>query len=83
MMPSCAVCTIALPVSKQRRSLDPASVSNKTVVEHLAAANSPELELVIGSVCKAWFTKLEKAATYLATANNLTNKLQEKFAFGL
>ena len=74
---------IALPVSKQRHSLDPAFVPNKTVVEHLAAANSSELELANGSVCKAWFTILEKAATYLATASNLTNKLREKFAFGL
>ena len=74
----CRLCTIALPVSKQRRSLDPASASNKTVVEYLAAANSPELELANGSLCKAWFTKLEKAAT-----ENVTNKLREKFAFGL
>ena len=83
MMPSCAVCTIALPVSKQRRSLDPASFSNKTVVDYLATVYSPELELANGSVCKAWFTKLEKASTYLATAENITNKLREKFAFGL
>ena len=73
---------IALPVSKQRHSLDPASASNKTVVEYLATI-SPELELANGSVCKACFTKLKKAATYLATAENITNELQEKFAFGL
>ena len=37
MKPSCVVCTIALPVSKQRRSINPAvSASNKTVVEYLA-----------------------------------------------
>ena len=37
MKPSCAVCTIALPVSKQRCSINPAvSASNKTVVEYLA-----------------------------------------------
>ena len=84
MIPSCAVCTIALPVSKQRRSLNPVeSASNKTVVEYLANAYSPELELANGSVCKTWFMKLEKAATYLATAENITNKLREKFAFGL
>ena len=64
-------------------SLDPASASNKTVVEDLAAANSPELEFANGSVCKAWFTKLEKAATYLTTAENITNKLREKLVFGL
>ena len=80
MIPSCAVCTIALPVSKQRRSLNPAaSASNKTVVEYLATV-SPELELANGSVCKACFSKLEKAATYLATAENITNELREKFA---
>ena len=82
MIPSCAVCTIALPVSKQRRSLNPASASNKMVVEYLATF-CPELELANGSECKAWFTKLEKAATYLATAENITNELREKFAFGL
>ena len=75
MMPSCAVCTIALPVSERRHSLDPASASNKTVVEYLAAANSLEL---------AQYARHDlKAATYLATAENITNKLQEKFAFGL
>ena len=76
---------IALPVYKQCCSLDPASASNKTVVEYLAAANTnnPELELANGSVCKTCFTKLKKTATYLATADNITNKLQEKFAFGL
>ena len=53
---------------RQRRSLDPASASNlnKTVVENLATI-SPELELANGSLCKACFTKLKKAATYLAT----------------
>ena len=50
--------------------------SNKTVVEYLATV-SQELELANGSLCKACFTKLEKATTYLATA------LREKFAFGL
>ena len=79
----CRLCTIDLPVSKQRRSFDPASASNKTVVEYLAATNSPELELANGSLCKAWFTKLEKAATYLATGEKITNKLREMFAFGL
>ena len=29
------------------------------------------------------FTKLKKAVTYLATAENITNELREKFAFGL
>ena len=82
-LPSCAICMIVLPVSKQRRSLDPASTSNKMVVEYLASANSLELELVNGSLWKAWFTKLEKPATYLATAENITNELREKFAFGL
>ena len=75
MIPSCAVCTIALPVTVQQcRSLNPASASNKTVVEYLATA-SPELELPNGSLCKACFTKLKKAATYLATAENITNEL--------
>ena len=67
---------------QQRRSLDPASASNKTVVEYLATV-CPELELVDGSECKTWFTKLKKAATFLATAENITNELREKFAFGL
>ena len=67
---------------QQRRSLDPASAANKTVVEYLATV-SPELELANGSLCKACFTKLKKAATYLATAENITNELREKFAFGL
>jgi len=50
-------------------------------VEYLATVTvSPELELANGSLCKACFTKLEKAATYLTTA---TNELREKFAFGL
>ena len=31
----------------------------------------------------AWFTKLEKIATYLAMAENITNVLGEKFAFSL
>ena len=70
----CRLCTIALPLSKQRRSLDPAPAFNKTVVESLATV-SPELELVNDSLCKAWFTKLEKAATYLAMADNITNEL--------
>ena len=81
-VPSCAVCTIALPVSKQRRSLDPASASNKRVVEYLATV-SPELELANGSLCKACFTKPKKAAIYLAMAENITNELREKFAFSL
>ena len=68
---------------QQGRSLDPASASNKTVVEYLATVYSPELELENGSLCKAWFTKLEKAATYLATAKNITNELREKFALSL
>ena len=72
MIPSCAVCTIALPVSN---SIAPSW-------EYLATV-SPELELVNGSLCKACFTKLKKAATYLATAENITNELREKFAFGL
>ena len=67
---------------KQRRSLDPACASNKTVVEYLATV-SPELELANGSLCKACFTKLKKAATYLATAEIISNELREKFAFGL
>ena len=79
MILSCAIRTIALPMSKQRRSLNPAaSASNNTVVEYLATV-SPELELANGSLCKAWFWKLEKAATYLATAENIKNELQEKF----
>ena len=76
----CRLCTIALPLSKQRHSLDPAPAFNKTVVESLATV-SPELELANGSLCKAWFTKLEKAATYLAMADNITNELREKLAF--
>ena len=74
MMPSYAVCVRLLfqCPKLQCRSLDPASASNKTDLEYLAAANSPELELANGSLCKAWFTKLEKAATYLATAQNIT-----------
>ena len=56
-------------VWQQRHSLDPASASNKTVVEYLATV-SPELELPNGSLCKACFTKLKRAATYLITAEN-------------
>ena len=68
-------------MSKQHRSLNSAaSASNKLVVEYLASV-SLELELVNGSVCKACFSKLEKATTYLATPENMTNKLEEKFAF--
>ena len=52
------------------------------VVEYLATV-SLELELANGSLCKACLTKLEKAATYFATAKNITNELQEKFVFGL
>ena len=48
-------------------------------MEYLANV-SPELEIVNGSVRKACFSKPEKAATYLATAENVTNELQEKFA---
>ena len=59
---------------QHRHSLDPASASNKTVVEYLATV-SQELELANGSLCKACFTKLRKAAIYLATAENITNKL--------
>jgi len=81
MIPSCAVCMIALPVSKQRHSLDPASASNKTVVEYLATI-SPELELANGSVCKACFTKLKKAATYLATLLQWSKELAEVFSVG-
>ena len=44
------------------------------VVEYLATVG-PELELANGSLCKACFTKLEKAATYLTTAKNITNEL--------
>ena len=40
---------------QQRRSLDPASASNKRVVEYLATV-SPELELSNGSLCKACLT---------------------------
>ena len=68
---------------QQCHSLDPASASNKTVVEYLATVYSPELELENGSLCKARFTKLEKAVTYLATAKNITNELREKFALSL
>ena len=67
---------------QQCHSLDPASASNKRVVEYLATV-SPELELANGSLCKACFTKLKKAATYLATAENIANKLREKFVFSL
>ena len=35
------------------------------------------------ALCKACFTKLEKAVTYLAMAENITDKLLVKFAFGL
>ena len=45
-------------------------------MENLATV-SPELELANGSLCKAFFTKLKKAVTYLATAENITNKLRE------
>ena len=31
-------------------------------------------------MCKACFTKLKKAATYLAMAENIANELREKFA---
>ena len=80
IMPGCVICTIALPVSKQHGFLNPAaSASNKMVVEYLATV-SLELELANGSVCKACFPKLEKAMTYLPTPENITNKLQEKFA---
>ena len=48
-------------------------------MEYLATV-SLELELANGSVCKACFSKLEKAMTYLATSESITNKLQEKFA---
>ena len=34
-------------------------------------------------MCKACFTELKKAATYLATAKNITNELREKFAIGI
>ena len=51
-------------------------------MEYLATV-SPEVELANGSLCKACFTKLKKAATYLATVENITNELREKFAFGL
>ena len=83
MIPSCAVCTIPLPVSN---SVAPSTQhlhgSNKTVVEYLATV-SPELELANGSLFKACFTKLEKAAIYLTTAENIRNELREKLAFGL
>ena len=52
------------------------------VVEHLATVR-PELELANGSLCKACFTKLKKAATYLAMAENITNELRDKLAFSL
>ena len=82
MIASCAVFTICSANVQQRRSLDPASASNKRVVEYLATV-SPELELANGSLYKACFTKLKKAVTYLATAENITNELRKKFAFGL
>ena len=83
MIPSCAVCTIALPVSNSvTPSIQHLPLTIKRVVEYLATV-SPELELANGSLCKACFTKLKKAATYLATAENITNKLREKFAFSL
>ena len=53
-----------------------ASASYKKVVECLATV-SPKLELANGLVCKACFSKLEKAATYLATT---ANEVREKFA---
>ena len=53
-----------------------ASASYKKVVEYLATI-SPKLELVNGLVCKACFSKLEKAASYLATA---ANELRKRFA---
>ena len=48
-------------------------------MEYLAIV-SPELELANGSLC---LTKLKKAVTYLVMAENITNELREKFAFGL
>ena len=76
MIASCAVFAICSANVQQRRSPDPASASNKTVVEYLATV-SQELELANGSLCKACFTILEKAATYLATVENLTKELRE------
>ena len=64
---------------------DPSPESGKRVwcsVEYLATV-SPKLELANDSLCKACFTKHKKAATYLAAAENITNELREKFAFGL
>ena len=49
-------------------------------MEHLGTDVSPELDLANGSVCKTCFSKVEKAATYLATAEKITNELREKFA---
>ena len=82
MIPSCVIRTIALPVSN---SIAPSSIQHlplTRVVKYLATV-SPELELAYGSLCKACFTNLKKAVTYLATAENITNKLREKFGFSL
>ena len=58
MIPSCAVCTIPLPVSNSLApSIQHLHASNKTVVEYLATV-SPELKLANGSLFKACFTKL-------------------------
>ena len=77
---------VASQYNWERDSVAPSTqhlhASNKTVVEYLATV-SPELELANGSLFKACFTKLEKAATYLTTAENIRNELREKLAFGL
>ena len=70
---------------QQHHSLDPASASNERVVEYLATV-SPELELANGSLCCARHALQNSRRLwpiYLATAENITNELREKFAFGL
>ena len=76
-------CLYDCSTSVQTASL-PQSASNKTVVEYFAPPNIvQELELTNGSVCKAWFTKLEKAAAYLATAENIADELGTRLALSL
>ena len=78
MIPSCAVGTIAASV-QHHRSLNPASASNKRVMEEYLATVSPELELASGSLCKA----CQEGCDLPCYAENITNELREKFAFSL
>ena len=83
MIPSCAVCTIALPVFKGVAPLIQHLPLTRGLWNTLLLLISWTIELANSSLCKACFTKLKKVATYLATAENITNKLWEKFALGL